>query len=992
MPGACLTTAKLSLDLTIRTFSKKRKHPQMKKILLLLFISVTLGLQAQESNLYHIADTAFVSWLQERYPQVLVNDSLDASATAGITTLSFGKRSYYSSGETYIKNLDGLQHFTELDSLNISYFHLISLPELPQSLTKLRIVNTLVNSLPQLPVGLTRLECSRNILLSLPQLPQSLTYLDCEYNDITALPELPYSLTYLQCGGNDLTVLPELPSGLTTLECRYNDLTVLPELPSGLTSLNCRDNDLTVLPELPSGLTTLDCYNNDLTALPELPTGLTTLDCRFNDLTVLPELPSGLTSLDCRWNDLTVLPELPSGLTSLSCGANDLTVLPELPSGLTTLDCRYNDLTVLPSLPTNLEYLYLSSDSLTCVNFVPLQYSTFQVNGMALRDYPTCDSTTCYNTVGDTIECVEEVIVDSLGCTNPTASNYNPSANINDGNCMIHGCTDSLAINYNSLANLENTSCMYGFSHNLGQNIQLDSMTSSLDTMNKYNIYMDSLSQSLSSALDSSNRSILALEEVVGKWDISTELVEDWNFFGYGCPEPRDLEVVLSQYIDYIIIAKDYLGKAYLPEWNFNGIGDLVPGLGYQIKLTQAIADFSVCDVFAIDVSKGNIDALYEDLSSLQSQLDSLSTSSADTVRSLEQQMGLLQSKLDTLSASNADTIISLEQQMGLLNLQIDSLSDLNTDTVLSLEQQMDLLQSQLDTLSASNTDTIISLEQQMALLQSELDYIYETDVSDIISLMQENTSLKAELDSLYGCVDANACNYDLQAVLDDGECQYPDSGYDCQGICVDELACNYGLNQSQCEFPAPGYNCFGNEVLAQIGDTLYGGIVFYIDSTGQHGLVAALNDLEQEYQWGCYQEYVEGADGTAIGTGLQNTLDIVNSNCLLVDRTSELIDGSYVYTFSAPYEGQTAAGAAYEYESGGFDDWYLPSKDELYEMYSTIGQGGPEGNIGGFNYWSYWSSSEGTSNFAWGFSFLLGLNGYEYKSTASGVRFIRSF
>ena len=36
MPGACLTTAKLSIDLTIRTFSKKRKHPQMKKILLLL--------------------------------------------------------------------------------------------------------------------------------------------------------------------------------------------------------------------------------------------------------------------------------------------------------------------------------------------------------------------------------------------------------------------------------------------------------------------------------------------------------------------------------------------------------------------------------------------------------------------------------------------------------------------------------------------------------------------------------------------------------------------------------------------------------------------------------------------------------------------------------------------------------------------------------------------------------------------------------------------
>ena len=237
MPGACLTTAKLSLDLTIRTFSKKRKHPQMKKILLLLFISVTLGLQAQESNLYHIADTAFVSWLQERYPQVLVNDSLDASATAGITTLSFGKRSYYSSGETYIKNLDGLQHFTELDSLNLSYFHLISLPELPQSLTKLRIVGTFVNTLPQLPAGLTRLECSRNILVALPQLPSEFDVLwIASSSDLTALPELPSGLPRLSCGSNGLTALPQLPSSLTHLAmCAANDLTVLPELPSGLT-------------------------------------------------------------------------------------------------------------------------------------------------------------------------------------------------------------------------------------------------------------------------------------------------------------------------------------------------------------------------------------------------------------------------------------------------------------------------------------------------------------------------------------------------------------------------------------------------------------------------------------------------------------------------------------------------------------------------------------------------------------------------------------
>ena len=38
---------------------------------------------------------------------------------------------------------------------------------------------------------------------------------------------------------------------------------------------------------------------------------------------------------------------------------------------------------------------------------------------------------------------------------------------------------------------------------------------------------------------------------------------------------------------DNIIIVKDYLGTAYLPEWNFNGIGNIKIGQGYQIKTTM---------------------------------------------------------------------------------------------------------------------------------------------------------------------------------------------------------------------------------------------------------------------------------------------------------------------------------------------------------------------------------------------------------------------
>ena len=31
------------------------------------------------------------------------------------------------------------------------------------------------------------------------------------------------------------------------------------------------------------------------------------------------------------------------------------------------------------------------------------------------------------------------------------------------------------------------------------------------------------------------------------------------------------------------------------------------------------------------------------------------------------------------------------------------------------------------------------------------------------------------------------------------------------------------------------------------------GGIVFYVDETGQHGLVAAMENLEGIYEWGCF-------------------------------------------------------------------------------------------------------------------------------------------
>jgi hypothetical protein len=263
------------------------------------------------------------------------------------------------------------------------------------------------------------------------------------------------------------------------------------------------------------------------------------------------------------------------------------------------------------------------------------------------------------------------------------------------------------------------------------------------------------------------------------------------------------------------------------------------------------------------------------------------------------------------------------------------------------------------------------------------------------------------------GCMDATAFNYNGAAHSDDGSCYpvvlgcldpeaYNYNDYDGDGVanyitaikgidvntddgsciavllgCLDASACNYSelanTDNNLCEYAAEAYDCEGNELSAayEIGDLVEGGIVFYIAESGEHGLVAALEDLGS-YEWGCYGTSLSGAEGQAIGAGYQNTLDIV-AGCS---------------------ETPIAASEALAYESEeGYSDWYLPSKDELVEMYYSIGNGGPEGNIGGFQSTYYWSSSELNYNFAWYVNFGYGGTGYDYtEGSTNRVRIIRAF
>ena len=158
------------------------------------------------------------------------------------------------------------------------------------------------------------------------------------------------------------------------------------------------------------------------------------------------------------------------------------------------------------------------------------------------------------------------------------------------------------------------------------------------------------------------------------------------------------------------------------------------------------------------------------------------------------------------------------------------------------------------------------------------------------------------------------------------------------------------------------------------IGESALGGKIAYIlqpldpgyNADVQHGLVATAADISTGAAWGCSGTLISGADATALGTGNQNTIDIMNG-CITAGIAAAL-GGDLV--------------------QGGYSDWYLPSKDELNILYLN------REAIGGFSFVYYWSSTESDSTTAFYLYFGGGGTSNAIKSTSSNfhVRAIRAF
>ena len=172
-------------------------------------------------------------------------------------------------------------------------------------------------------------------------------------------------------------------------------------------------------------------------------------------------------------------------------------------------------------------------------------------------------------------------------------------------------------------------------------------------------------------------------------------------------------------------------------------------------------------------------------------------------------------------------------------------------------------------------------------------------------------------------------------------------------------------------------YSIQANNVFTHyIGEYFEGGIVFHIyrDSLGiEHGLIVSQSDLSMDSQWSSIDTLI-GNNAKSTWNGLSNTQAISNDTTILI----------------------SAAKACKNLVQANYSDWYLPSIDELYIMFShrfdinrRLSQVNGSQLIG---LSSYWSSTELDKTDALSVNYLSGTIAQDAKSTMKKVRAIRKY
>jgi hypothetical protein len=569
-----------------------------------------------------------------------------------------------------------------------------------------------------------------------------------------------------------------------------------------------------------------------------------------------------------------------------------------------------------------------------------------------------------------------------LGCTDQTAFNFNIAANTDDGSCVpvIEGCTDQEYFEFNINANTDDGSC------------EILSVFGCTDTEDPN--YEESANVNDGSCVinigctnpEASNYDPVA-NECANEWDC------ECTYETYGCTNSAAVnynsEATINKGCVYQLQAGPNCSSLEILSTVTNAFDNLPSGISVQDEVSFSI-DLNSSE-WNVGSDQNNDDFFF----------DENSIGSNFTVWQAAHPVSYTISYTSGYSESGQITSINVidgginlyastyyynqggEWIMDWTNGQ-DKIEFYDGDTkIYDMQMGEDAnlsYASNIGDVASALTNTYVSGTFYWANYQVSTPWT--TYHQDFLS-EQDSTSFSATETDCTGCTDTQSFNFDSNAVIDDNSCIEIVNG------CTDEAGCNFyeeaNTDNGSCDYlscydecgvmngdnstcldcagvpngslqnlacgcgmPAiMGYDCDGNLLTLQtlqIGDFYQGGYVFQINEDGT-GLVASLEDIEV-LPW--------------------NDAMLAASN-----STAE-----------------------------GFEDWRLPTLEELELMYNTIGQGAD--NVGGFSTvesGNYWSSEiypdfvlEGMEVISV-FRFTTGLSNY-YGDAATFVhtRIIREF
>ena len=374
------------------------------------------------------------------------------------------------------------------------------------------------------------------------------------------------------------------------------------------------------------------------------------------------------------------------------------------------------------------------------------------------------------------------------GCTNAIADNYNPNANTDDGSCIISGCLCNIAVNYNPEANLADNSCVIitdGCSDLNAINYSGDTCSSSTFLNEECEYENTFISVDWNDDLPNTDCNATILIESTSNITVNGEPISEGDVIG----------VFYSNSFDELVLggSTTWTGQTTsIAAWGSEAGQDN----GFQVgeEYTWLILDIET----NLTAQSNQITMLFGENTYLCNGLSGLETLSTVTVVS---------GCTDPLGLNYNENAEIDDESCCYVSGCTDTLSfNYNPNACFDDDSCIDIENGCTDDNAfnynpLANTDDgsccfVAGCTSESAFNYNPLACFENNSCEDVVVGCLDNVACNfnpdantggfCEYGTCSGCTNSSACNFDINATIDDDSCDFAESGYDCNGDCLE--------------------------------------------------------------------------------------------------------------------------------------------------------------------------------------------------------------